>query len=81
LANGYHELRSPAELARRISHNNQLRRADGKTALPETTRLLAAMQYGLPPCAGVALGFDRLAMLAANCQSIDEIIPFPTEIA
>jgi lysyl-tRNA synthetase class 2 len=81
LANGYHELRDASELARRASKNNELRRADGKSDLPASSRLLAAMQHGLPACAGVALGFDRLAMLAANCQSIDQIMPFPVEIA
>jgi len=43
--------------------------------------LLAALEAGLPDCAGVALGFDRVLMLAMNATSIDEVIAFPTERA
>lgn len=77
LANGYHELRDAAELRRRIAANNRLRLRDGKAPLPETSRLLAAMDRGLPPCAGVALGFDRLVMLAAGAARIEEVVAFP----
>ena len=55
LANGYHELLDPEVLRTRNSRSNQLRRADGKYTLPEDSRLLAAMQRGLPPSAGVGL--------------------------
>ena len=43
--------------------------------------LLAALDAGLPDCAGVALGFDRVLMLAMNAASIDEVLAFPTERA
>ena len=43
--------------------------------------LLAALDAGLPDCAGVALGFDRVLMLAMNASSIDEVLAFPTERA
>ena len=68
-------------LRRRNAENNALRVADGKAALPEESRLLAAMDSGLPPCAGTALGFDRLAMLAAGASSLEEVIAFPFDRA
>jgi len=81
LANGYHELLDACELRRRNGENNRLRIADGKVALPATSRVIDAMELGMPRCAGVALGFDRLAMLVAGCESIDEIIAFPFDRA
>jgi lysyl-tRNA synthetase class 2 len=81
LANGYHELLDAGELRRRNARANLLRRGDGKAALPEESRLLAAMERGLPPAVGCALGFDRLVMLAAGAKSIDEVIAFPWDRA
>ena len=77
LANGYHELLDADELRRRNAAANAQRVADGKPALPEDSRLLAAMDYGLPACTGVALGFDRIVMLAAGATSLAEVMPFP----
>jgi elongation factor P--(R)-beta-lysine ligase len=81
LANGYHELLDAEALAGRNTDNNRLRVADGKPALPAESRLLAAMREGLPTCAGCALGFDRVVMLAAGKRTIEEVIPFPIERA
>ena len=81
LANGYHELLDPAVLRERNRTNNLARVADRKQALPEESRLLAAMEAGLPASAGVALGFDRIVMLAAGAQSIAEVLPFPIDRA
>jgi lysyl-tRNA synthetase class 2 len=81
LANGYHELLDPAELRRRQGEANRRRRADGKPPLPAQSRLLDAMEAGLPPCTGCALGFDRLAMIALGADRIDRVIPFPIERA
>jgi lysyl-tRNA synthetase class 2 len=77
LANGYHELLDAGELRRRNVRANELRRGDGKAALCGESRLLAAMEHGLPPAVGCALGFDRLVMLAAEAKSIEEVIAFP----
>jgi len=81
LANGYHELVDPAVLRQRNAANNALRRGDGKPPLPEQSRLLAAMEAGLPEATGVALGFDRVVMLAAGASRIDEVIAFPFDRA
>ncbi|HID75860.1 MAG TPA: EF-P lysine aminoacylase GenX [Planctomycetaceae bacterium] len=77
LANGYHELLDPDELARRTRQANAQRVADGKEVLPEPRRLLAAMRAGLPPSTGVALGFDRLVMVATGASRLEQVMPFP----
>ena len=81
LANGYHELLDPAELRRRSAAANAQRRADGKATLPEQSRLLTAMQSGLPASAGVSLGFDRLVMLAVGAKGLSEVTAFPFDRA
>jgi len=81
LANGYHELLDPAVLRRRIAEANAVRQADGKPPLPTESRLLAAMEAGLPPATGVALGWDRLVMLAVGARSLSEVIAFPIDRA
>ncbi|MER2603962.1 MAG: amino acid--tRNA ligase-related protein, partial [Candidatus Competibacter phosphatis] len=60
---------------------NAVRRARGQPEMPVDEHLLAALAAGLPDCAGVALGFDRLAMLAAGKQSLAEVLTFPFERA
>jgi lysyl-tRNA synthetase class 2 len=77
LANGFHELRDAAELRLRFEKINTARTADGRGALPLPESLLAALDEGLPPCAGCALGFDRLVMLAAGSATIDDVVAFP----
>lgn len=81
LANGYHELLDPSVLEERNRSNNQIRENSGKPALPECSRMLDAMRSGLPPCVGVALGFDRLAMVACGASSIHEVLAFPIDRA
>lgn len=81
LANGYHELLDPAVLRERIAAANAARAADGKPQLPPKNRLLAAMESGLPPCTGVALGFDRLVMIAAGAKSLAEVMAFTIDRA
>lgn len=81
LANGYHELLDAAELRRRNAAANAARQAEGKQPLPEQSRLLAAMDAGLPPCTGAALGFDRVVMLAVGAKSLAEVIAFPIDRA
>lgn len=81
LANGYHELADPHEQERRMTTDRERRRARG---LPDRTvdeRLLAALEAGLPDCAGVALGFDRLLMLRSGETDIRRVLAFPYERA
>ncbi|GAB6165076.1 EF-P lysine aminoacylase EpmA [Thermostilla marina] len=81
LANGYHELRDPAVLRVRQQEANRARGADGKRPLPEENRLLAAMESGFPPCAGAAMGLDRVLMLQTGAADIREVMPFPFDRA
>ena len=76
IANGYHELCDPHELARRTADANEKRKRQGRQPLPESGKLLAAMQAGLPPSTGVALGFDRMVLLAAKKNHLDDVIAF-----
>jgi len=76
LCNGYHELTDADELRRRLRIESAKRRSEGLAELPEPTRLLAAMEQGIPPCAGVALGFDRLMMVLTDANSLDEVTAF-----
>ncbi|MFC5488805.1 EF-P lysine aminoacylase EpmA [Dokdonella soli] len=76
LANGYHELTDAAEQRARFERDNARRRARGQRELPVDERLLAALQ-DMPPCAGVALGIDRLLMCLAGSDDIREMIAFP----
>jgi elongation factor P--(R)-beta-lysine ligase len=77
LCNGYHELTDAAILRQRIEEQTTLRTAAGLRPLPRESRLLDVMEAGLPESSGVALGLDRLLMLALGCTSIDEVLAFP----
>jgi lysyl-tRNA synthetase class 2 len=81
LCNGYHELGDADEIIRRIEVESARRENEGQTRLPAPQRFLASMRAGLPDCCGVALGFDRLMIIATGAESIDEVIPFPFELA
>ncbi len=81
LANGFHELASAREQRERFEHDIAERRRLGMPVTTLDERLLAALEAGLPDCCGVALGFDRILMLAAGVERIDAILPFPIERA
>ena len=81
LANGYLELGDALELEQRFAGDNRRREAAGQQRRSVDTRFLAAMRAGLPDCAGVALGLDRLLMLARDCPTIDEVLSFSWERA
>ena len=73
LANGWEEETRREVVAARIAAANAARVADGRPALPEPARLLAAHGAAMPAGVGAALGFDRLVMLAAGAPSIDAV--------
>ena len=77
LANGFHELADAQEQRRRFEQDNRRRQRQGRERLPVDERLLAALAAGLPDCSGVALGFDRLLMLAAGLPDLAATMPFP----
>lgn len=77
LANGYHELTEAEEQRRRFDLDNKRRAALGRAEVPVDERLLAALEHGLPNCAGVALGFDRLVMLIAGADKLADVMAFP----
>ncbi|EEX93514.1 poxB regulator PoxA [Vibrio orientalis CIP 102891 = ATCC 33934] len=77
LANGFHELDNPQEQLNRFESDNAKRIEMGLAPQPIDHHLIAALQSGLPECAGVALGIDRLIMLAIGCDHIDQVTAFP----
>jgi len=81
LANGYHELTDPAEQRRRFESDIEARRLAGLPGPPIDVHLLAALEHGLPECSGVALGVDRLIMLAAGTRNIADVLAFPIDRA
>lgn len=76
LVNGYYELADPAEQRRRFESDNAIRQRSGRQPVNIDQCLLSALDAGLPDCSGVALGFDRLVMLAAGVPDIAAAMPF-----
>ena len=76
IANGYDELRDAEVLARRAAADRVRRQTEGRSNPDLDRHLLAAHQHGLPACAGVALGFDRLLMLAFGFDDIGAVMSF-----
>ena len=81
VANGYHELRDAVELRGRMRRDVETRRAMAAPAPAPDERLLAAHEAGLPACAGVAVGVDRLVMLAGGYRTLREVLAFPEDAA
>jgi lysyl-tRNA synthetase class 2 len=81
LANGFHELLDAKEQKARFTAELHRRAEMNLSATPIDHNLLAALEHGLPACAGVALGLDRLFMLACKAASIQEIMAFPIDRA
>jgi len=81
IANGYDELADADALQVRMDIDRSERRAQGRFAPARDERLLEAMRAGLPSCTGVALGFDRLLMLAEGATRLEDVMPFPFDRA
>lgn len=81
IANGYHELLDAGELAARMARDAATRRRRSLPVIEPDHALLAAMRHGLPDCAGVAVGFDRLLALKLGARSIGEVMAFAWERA
>jgi lysyl-tRNA synthetase class 2 len=81
LANGFHELANADEQRARFTRDLATRHARGQVQPPLDERLLAALQSGMPDCAGVALGFDRLVAVGLGAARLSEAMAFPIEIA
>ncbi len=81
LANGFHELADAVEQQRRFNHEVSIRNETGAPAVAIDQRLIAALESGLPDCSGVALGLERLQMVLGSYNGIDQVLPFPFEIA
>ncbi|MDN4502164.1 elongation factor P--(R)-beta-lysine ligase [Alteromonadaceae bacterium BrNp21-10] len=76
LANGFHELADADEQQRRFQQDNQRRQQMGLPVITPDNYLLEALRSGLPDCAGVALGIDRLVMLASSNNNISNVQAF-----
>ena len=81
LANGYHELTDAKEQERRFKLDNEARKGMGKPPMQTDIRLVEALEAGLPECSGVALGIERLLMLAAGEQDISKVMAFSHRLA
>ena len=77
LANGFHELSDGAEQLARFESDNQVRQKENKPVMPVDNRFIASLDEGLPDCAGVAIGIDRLMMvLLKDVQALQDVISF-----
>ncbi|AKA38988.1 elongation factor P--(R)-beta-lysine ligase [Yersinia ruckeri] len=81
LANGFHELTDANEQLKRFEQDNRRRSVLGLPQNPIDMHLIDALQHGMPDCSGVALGVDRLVMLALGAERLSEVIAFPVDRA
>lgn len=81
LVNGFHELTDEKLQLARFQEDNRKRLSKGLLQRPIDERFIKALSQGLPQCSGVALGIDRLMMLASNMTHIEKVISFPVNRA
>lgn len=78
LVNGFSELNDPIDQRVRMEEQERLREAGDDEAQRIDDDFLEALEYGMPPAAGLGIGIDRLAALLTNSHSLKEVIYFPT---
>jgi lysyl-tRNA synthetase class 2 len=78
IVNGFSELNDPIDQRKRFGEQDKLKEKGEKSVSPSDEDYLEALEYGMPPAAGLGLGIDRLIMLLTNTQNIREVILFPT---
>jgi lysyl-tRNA synthetase class 2 len=81
LANGFFELTDADEQRQRFQQENQRRQQTGKDVVPVDENFIAALKHGLPECAGVAVGLDRLLMVLLASENITQVLSFPWQRA
>jgi elongation factor P--(R)-beta-lysine ligase len=81
LANGFHELANAGEQRARFTQDLNVRGARGQNHMPLDEHLLAALAAGMPDCAGVALGFDRLVAIALGVPRLADAMAFTIDNA
>ena len=81
VGNGYRELTDAREQLRRFEQDRGKRRQRGLPDTPIDHRLIAALSAGMPECSGVALGLDRLVMIASGRARLEEVVSFPFRCA
>ncbi|NKB37090.1 MAG: EF-P lysine aminoacylase GenX [Gammaproteobacteria bacterium] len=81
IANGFHELTDANEQRDRFVMENTRRESMNLAQVPVDDNFLAALESGIPACAGVAVGLDRLLMILANKNRIEDLMTFPVELA
>ena len=77
IANGFSELNDPDDQAERFKDQVAQKSAGDEEAMEFDSDYVEALEYGLPPCAGVGIGIDRLVMLLTGAQSIRDVLLFP----
>ena len=77
LANAYHELLDHEDMARRLDRYDQEKRDMGMACFPRDPDFLDALAFGIPATSGIALGWDRLVMLACQAERIQDVLAFP----
>ena len=81
LANGYWEESDPDVLTKRFEADNSVRVSRGQPVREIDERLISASRAGVPDCAGVAIGFDRLLMLAQGRSELSQVMSFSWPLA